>query len=82
MLEINTWSQIKPPSFKHWVLDTGKEINAWAFIQGNTVQLHGRVMYVYLLSCIHTRPLTLLLLIGFAHILPRASLNCMYVSPI
>jgi len=37
MLEINAWSRMKPPSFKHRVLDTGKEINVWAFIQGNTV---------------------------------------------
>jgi len=38
MLEINTWSRIKASSFKCQVLDTGKEINAWAFIQENTVQ--------------------------------------------
>jgi len=37
MLEINVWSRLKPPLFKRWVLDTGKEINAQAFIQGNVV---------------------------------------------
>jgi len=36
MLKTNTWSPINS-SFKCWVSDAGKEINAQACIQGNTV---------------------------------------------
>jgi len=41
----DTWSQIKAPLFKHWILDTGKEIHAWDFIQGNMV-LKWQLQYI------------------------------------
>jgi len=50
MLKINAWYQLKASSFKHWVLDTGKEINAGFLFKEIHYYITVIVMYVIPIS--------------------------------